>query len=307
MTYFIPHQSFIVIAIVITCFMLPNIPTSGFKNEQDKHLFNPHVSVQSKKGNSSFITGIHSHFGDDLSKWRIMFVPIMVGAYYMITTEDHFKIMDHTLHYIASPGEIYEPGCIVSWMDPTDNFVAGTKATVLILPKDAFGNNVTSEKALDVSNCVAQTEATSFQLSSRMETFIHQRDKYGNLVPGFHDFDILVVNKGTKLSYPIGDFIMVISDETTKKHILNMPYEFHVFVGYCNGTTSIVNGSGITGSSAGEVTKFSVYLRDTHGLSSPIELERLELQITVLSLSLRVYPQIYPKVSVNGISYIIFA
>lgn len=98
-----------------------------------------------------------------------------------------------------------------------------------------------------------RTEATSFQLSSRMETFIHQRDKYGNLVPGFHDFDIQVVNKGTKLSYPIGDlrskevspgiqsfsfttaepgdFIMIISDETTKKHILNMPYEFHVFVG----------------------------------------------------------------------------
>ena len=47
--------------------------------------------------------------------------------------------------FFKNKGEIYEPGCIVSWMEPMNNFVAGTKATVLILPKDAFGNNVTSE------------------------------------------------------------------------------------------------------------------------------------------------------------------
>lgn len=30
------------------------------------------------------------------------------------------------------------------WKDGEDEFIAGTKAEVLILPKDAFGNNVTS-------------------------------------------------------------------------------------------------------------------------------------------------------------------
>lgn len=98
-----------------------------------------------------------------------------------------------------------------------------------------------------------RSEAKSYQLSSKMETFIHQRDNHGNLVPGLHEFDIQVLIKGTKLSYPIsdmrfmevspgiqsftftttvpGDFILTISDKITKKQIMNMPYEFNVFVG----------------------------------------------------------------------------
>ena len=36
---------------------------------------------------------------------------------------------------------------IVSWMDNVNEFVAGMSAVVLILPKDAFGNNVALKNA----------------------------------------------------------------------------------------------------------------------------------------------------------------
>lgn len=45
--------------------------------------------------------------------------------------------------FFQNKGPIYEPGGVVSWMDQYHDFVAGGKATVLILPKDAFRNNVT--------------------------------------------------------------------------------------------------------------------------------------------------------------------
>lgn len=37
---------------------------------------------------------------------------------------------------------MYPSGCVVSWMGSGYEFEAGTKARVLILPKDAFGNNI---------------------------------------------------------------------------------------------------------------------------------------------------------------------
>lgn len=39
---------------------------------------------------------------------------------------------------------MYPAAGILSWRDRADEFMAGTRAEVLILPKDAFGNNVSS-------------------------------------------------------------------------------------------------------------------------------------------------------------------
>lgn len=41
-------------------------------------------------------------------------------------------------------GRMYPAAGILSWRDGIDEFIAGTTAGVLILPKDAFGNNVSS-------------------------------------------------------------------------------------------------------------------------------------------------------------------
>ncbi|GJY30420.1 protein gamete expressed 2 isoform X1 [Tanacetum coccineum] len=424
-----PHQLLVRIAIV-TFFMLPNLSISDdsallnptiifqwvdfkdkyrvgeiasikvivlkdFKTEQDRHLFNPNVSMNGVMGNSSVVTGLSYDFGADMRNWRIRFIPIKVGSFNLLITDDKFIVMDPSLHYFATPGEIYELGGIVSWMGPMDNFIAGMTATVLILPKDAFSNNVTSESegqkdfydfefsanfddgsyvdpgkanykgwnkfgylayefvivtsgthllhvkhknksligsplrlevrpgALDVGNCMPEwsREVKSYQLSSKMETFIHQRDNHGNLVPGLHEFDIQVLIKGTKLSYPIsdmrfmeispgiqsltftttvpGDFSLTISDKKRKKQIMNMPYEFNVFVGYCDGVKSIVNGSGLTDSFVGKACNFSIFLRDAYDYSAPLDLEKLQVEIRMPG-SLPIDSQIYPRDSVNG-------
>lgn len=41
-------------------------------------------------------------------------------------------------------GRMYPAAGILSWIDGINEFIAGTRAEVLILPKDAFGNNVSS-------------------------------------------------------------------------------------------------------------------------------------------------------------------
>ncbi|KAI3756584.1 hypothetical protein L1987_56406 [Smallanthus sonchifolius] len=417
------HLLFCIASIVLVFFTLPNLSASGpglafkfadgkmvyragenavinihimrdFKSEKERLSFNPNVSIRiwpiAVMGNSSLITG----FWCDMNSLRIFLIPIMVGSFSVLLTENRFGFMDATLRFNVTPGPIYEPGGVVSWMGQMYDFVAGTKATVLILPKDAFGNTVTSEsegqniynfevsatisngsnaklldisnkgwnefgyiyiefvaataghllvhikhknnsligsplpltvhpEALDVVNCLAHwsAETKSFQLFSTMETFISQRDKFGNLVPGLYEFDFEVAEKGSNLSLPIGDlryrevspgiqsvsftlvkpgdFILVITDKDNKK-IMNMPYEFTIYIGYCDDHQSVVNGSGLNNSVAGEVSKFVILLKDAYQYPSPIELERLQVQITLRSLSLRVNPQIYPKDYVNG-------
>ncbi|CAK9170054.1 unnamed protein product [Ilex paraguariensis] len=290
---------------------------------------------------------------------------------------------------------MYPSTAVVSWMGGVNKFVAGTKAAVVILPKDAFGNNISSTNegsisynfglaasftngsvasllnvcnkgwnelgylsiefivatagslllhveeenqtlsgtplpfkvnpgALDFSHCVTQwnTEMKFFQLFSVMDTFIHQRDQYGNLVPGLYAFDVEVIEKGTNLSMPIsdlhfkevepgiqlfsftleepGNFMLMISDKEQNNLLSNMPYDFTVYIGYCDGFNSIINGFGLNNSIAGEVARFSVFLKDAYLYPSPVELERLQVQIVRELDSHQVHPSIYPMENVNG-------
>jgi len=86
-----------------------------------------------------------------------------------------------------------------------------------------------------------------------MEIFIHQLDKYGNLVSGLYPFDFEVVETDTNLSIPIsdlhfqgvdagiqlfsfsnfepGNFLLTIYDSKHNKSISNMPYGYTVFIG----------------------------------------------------------------------------
>ncbi|KAL6990002.1 hypothetical protein U1Q18_015754 [Sarracenia purpurea var. burkii] len=72
------------------------------------------------------------------------------------------------------------------------------------------------------------------------------------------------------------------------------------FSGYCDGMNSIVNGSGLNDSVAGEVASFSVVLKDAYQYPAPIELERLQVLIVQELDSYRVLPSIYPVQTVNG-------
>lgn len=178
--------------------------------------------------------------------------------------------------------------------------------------------------ALDVSNCEAKWkyEVNAWQIFSKMEIYIQQQDQYGNLVPGLYAFDADVLEKETNLSIPLGDllfeevkpgiqlftfsmsepgnFLLTISDMKHNRSISNMPYAYTVFVGYCDGYKSVVNGSGLNSSIAGEISEFSVYLTDVFQYPSPVEVERLQVRIKREIDSYAVIPTIYPGQIING-------
>lgn len=64
--------------------------------------------------------------------------------------------------------------------------------------------------------------------------------------------------------------------------------------------SSIVNGTGLNHSIAGEVARFSVYLKDAFEYPSLIELEMLQVQILHEVDSQPLQPSIHPIRIVNG-------
>ncbi|KAH7842189.1 hypothetical protein Vadar_002493 [Vaccinium darrowii] len=370
------------------------IVLGNYERDKYRYGFNPNVTVNGKMGNSSLLSGLSYNFDEDPSVWRISFIPIRVGLFNVLVTDDNFNVLDSSMHFRVTEGKFYPAACVVSWMGQMNEFTAGTKATVMIPPKDAFGNNVSlasqeqstfnftvsatyvngsiatvlnvtdngwhedgplliefivasagelllfvKEKnqslngsplpfkvnpgALDLSNCEATwiIETNFFQLFSKMEILVHQRDQFGNLVPGLYQFDVEVIEKGTNLFMPVadlsskevapgiqlfsfslqepGNFKLMISDKGQSKAIANMPFNFTVFVAYCNGMTSIVNGSGLNDSVAGEVSRFSVVLRDSYQYPAPVELETLQVKIIRELDSYHIQPSIFPMPTEN--------
>ncbi|XP_018632337.1 protein GAMETE EXPRESSED 2 isoform X5 [Nicotiana tomentosiformis] len=155
-----------------------------------------------------------------------------------------------------------------------------------------------------------------------MEGFIHQHDQYGNLVPGFYEFDVEVIENGTNLIIPVtdmqfkqvglgiqlfsfslmepGDFKLMIYHKEMNNSISTMPFHFTVYIGYCDGMNSIVNGSGLNDSVAGEAARFSVLLKDAYLYPSLIELESLQVQIVNEFDSYHTQASIHPMKMVNG-------
>ncbi|KAK4338873.1 hypothetical protein RND71_040335 [Anisodus tanguticus] len=321
-----------------------------------KHPFNPNISVNDKMGNSSYISGVSSNFGGNFEDWRISFVPIMTGLFNVLITDDHFNVFDSSLHFQVTPGNIYPSASVVSWKNGVSEFVAGTKASLMILPKDAFGNNISSASeglnsynftlsictfngsiatmlnftnkgwdisgylvaefivttagslllnikgdnqtlrgcplmfivnpgSLDVSKCLLQWEVETkyFQIFSPMEGFIHLHDQYGNLVPGLYEFEVEVIENGTNLIIPVTD----------------MQFR-QVGLGYCDGMNSIVNGSGLNDSVAGESARFSVFLKDAYLYPSLVELDSMQVQVVNEFYSYHAQASIRPMKMVNG-------
>lgn len=62
---------------------------------------------------------------------------------------------------------------------------------------------------------------------------------------------------------------------------------------------SIVNGSGLNDSVAGEVSRFSVVLRDAYQYPAPVELETLQVKIIWELDSYHIQPSIFPMPTEN--------
>ncbi|XP_057772111.1 protein GAMETE EXPRESSED 2 isoform X2 [Salvia miltiorrhiza] len=359
--------------------------------------FRPSLTVNGKMGNSSFVTGVSLHLDGGIDDWWISFSPIMVGVFNVLIIDDHFRVFDSSLQFQVNPGKMYPAAGMLWWGDEADEFTAGTRAQVLILPKDAFGNDVSSSSEgsrdytfslsattsdgipatllnaslqgwnqqqhlcleftaatagtlllqvqienqtlhesplpfmvnpgkLDIYHCVARlkVETQHFQLFSKMEGLIHQHDQYGNLVSGSYEFDLEVFEKGTNLSMPLadlllrdvapgtqsfsftlhepGNFTLVISDKGKNTLISNTPYDFTVYIGYCDGVNSVVNGSGLNSSVVGETAVFSIFLRDAYLYPSPVQLECLRVHIVHVFDSRIIQPIIRIRES-NGSLY----
>ncbi|KAG4957145.1 hypothetical protein JHK85_043525 [Glycine max] len=361
----------------------------------DRKTFNPILTVNGKEGNSSYVSTVLSDFKGDPNEWKISFTPIRVGLFNLLISDDRYKVDDSSLHFQVEPGNMYPSLCVASWKGVRHEFEAGSKATIMVLLKDAFGNSIsqTAEVSylpdfklyvlhengsvasapdisnigwnefdyvviefvvtiagkfslsleggnqtlngsplplkvnpgtIDVSNCIAKwnIESHAWQLASKMEIFIHQLDQYGNLVSGLYPFDSEVVERDTNLSIPIsdlhfeevdagiqlfsfsnlepGNFLLTIYDSKHDKSISNMPYVYTVFIGYCDGVKSVVNGSGLNDSVAGVKAEFSVYLNDIYQYPSPIEANILQVQILRENDSYSASPIIYPMLNNNA-------
>ncbi|KAL5201804.1 hypothetical protein ABZP36_036158 [Zizania latifolia] len=151
------------------------------------------------------------------------------------------------------------------------------------------------------STCSWKYGTNVLQIFSKLGIFIHQKDSFGNVVREIHPFDARVVDRATNLSIPVVDllievvadgtqllsfnvvqpehFSLTIFDPQLNQIVSNMVYMFDVFVGYCDGSNSFANGSGLAHSVAGSVSHFMVYLEDQYNIPSPVESTRLQVQI----------------------------
>ncbi|CAA7409383.1 unnamed protein product [Spirodela intermedia] len=353
------------------------------------------LSVNGKKGDSSYVSSVVSCTEGDPNHWNITFIPIRAGDFVAVVTEENSGLADSSLPYTVTTGALYPPASVASWMNLEDEFVAGEKARILILPKDTFGNNISSiteegssstfklssskedgsaahllnftytgwdglgrlgiefvpitagslslhvvsgnqsltgsplsfrvrPGSLDIKMCEGKWkyETNAIKIFSRLEFLIYQQDQYGNLVPGFYQFDAGVVQKETNLSIPIADlsfqetgggvqllsflviepgsFMLRVFDAEKNWSISNTSYEYFVFVGYCDGVNSVVNGSGLISSVAGRMSYFSVYLEDMFHNPSPVEARILTVKILRKNDSTSIRPAIFPQRDFQG-------
>lgn len=70
----------------------------------EKSAFKPNLTVNGKIGNSSYISGVLLETGEDTNNWRILLVPITVGLFNLIISDDPFDVMDSSLHFKVEPG-----------------------------------------------------------------------------------------------------------------------------------------------------------------------------------------------------------
>ncbi|KAG8655488.1 hypothetical protein MANES_04G040225v8 [Manihot esculenta] len=276
----------------------------------DKNAFNPTLTVNGKKGNSSFVSGVFLDTAGDTSTWRITFAPIRVGVFNVFINDDPFKVFDSSLHYEALPEKA---GDLLLHVKGGKQTLNGSPLPLKVNPGP-----------LDISNCLPKWkfETNAWQIFSKMEIFIHQRDQYGNLVSGLYEFDADIVERETNLTIPVadlhfedvvpgiqlfsfsllepGNFLLTISDLEHNRSISNMPFAYTVFIGYCDGSASIVNGSGLNDSIAGEISQFSVYLFDIFQYPAFVELGSIKVQIVRENDSYYVQPSIVPIINGNG-------
>ncbi|KAI4317565.1 hypothetical protein L6164_025428 [Bauhinia variegata] len=108
----------------------------------DRSSFKLTLTVNGKAGNSSYASTVLLNFEGDPNDWRIFFTPIRIGLFNVLINEDNYQVYDSSLHFQVEPGSLYPSVCLASWKGLKNKFEAGEKASIMILLKDAFSNNI---------------------------------------------------------------------------------------------------------------------------------------------------------------------
>ena len=186
-----------------------------------------------------------------------------------------------------------------SWKHGSNTLQIFSKLELFIHQKDSFGNTVPEMHPFD-----AQVVGTASELSIPVNLMMEA------VAAGVQLISFNVVQSG--------EFALTVFDTQRKRRVSNTVYKFDVFVGtqlyilfsfkksvftliyyysrclipdhgadsdmlllsgYCNGSNSFANGSGLAHSVAGSASSFAVYLKDTYSNPSPVETSRLQLKI----------------------------
>ncbi|KAJ1407669.1 Immunoglobulin-like fold [Sesbania bispinosa] len=264
----------------------------------DKNAFHPILTVNGKEGNSSYVSTVLSIFQGDFEDWKISFTPIRVGLFNVLINEDRYKVYDSSLHFQVEPGNMYPSVCVASWKGLKYEFEAGSKATIMVLLKDAFGNGIS--KTTEVSYL---PDFKLYVLHGNGS--IASEPNISNM--GWNEFDYIVIEFVVTKA---GNFSLRIEggNQTLNGSPLPLKVKFHAIVTsciiisacYCDGVKSIVNGSGLNDSVAGVKAEFSVYLNDIYQYPSPVEADILQVQILRENDTYSVSPIIYPMLNKNG-------
>lgn len=115
-------------------------------------------------------------------------------------------------------GPFYPAAGIVSWLEGENEFVAGTKAMVVILPKDAFGNNISSADDNTLNSYNFNLSATS--VNDSIASFLNVTNK------GWTKFDFLGLEF---IVATAGSLILHI--EVNNQTLKGSPLPFKVFPG----------------------------------------------------------------------------
>jgi hypothetical protein len=103
------------------------------------------VSVNGAKGNSTYITDVAAHLGEDPSAWNVTFVPLRAGDFVALVAEERLSVGESSLYFTvaAAAAAVHPSASRASWtFDYGARVVAGSRAFVSASLRDAFGNGI---------------------------------------------------------------------------------------------------------------------------------------------------------------------
>ncbi|KAM0880710.1 hypothetical protein ACQ4PT_033404 [Festuca glaucescens] len=123
--------------IVIMAFDLPDANVSAVRRSGSFT-----VTVRGKTGNSTYIADVRARLEGAPPSWNITFVPLRAGEFVAVLEEERFAVGVSTLQYAVAARDVHPSASLASWMYFSGYVVAGSKAFVSVIPRDAFGNDV---------------------------------------------------------------------------------------------------------------------------------------------------------------------